>query len=377
MRILLLADIHIGAIKDCDYVYDVFTSIIDKEVMFTKTDTVVILGDYFDRLFKVNEEYVSLAINAMSYLIRACRKNGTKIRIVYGTESHEMNQYRLFNYHFASSSVDIKLFTTASTETLGGKKILYLPEEYIKSKHEFYKEFLYDGKHYDYIFGHGVIVEGMPQESLISNPSNLENKVASFNVSELSSAGDLIVFGHVHTGYNKGSVYYLGSLFRYKFGEESPKCYGVINDDKLELIENTRAYEYKTYEFNEDSDVYKSTDDLITEIEKIKKDNEAIFSGEKSGKIRLIFHTPTDVDPTFGTSIKEILFNDKIMKLMIKESTKITEEDGIEEETDEYEFVLDNTMRVDDKIYTFIDMKHEDHMSLAELIKYIHDPLLL
>ena len=375
MRILLFADIHIGAIKDCDYVYDVMSSIIDKEIMFTKTDVVVILGDYFDRLFKVNEEYVSLAINVMSYLIRACRKNGTKIRIVYGTESHEMNQYRLFNYHFASSSVDIKLFTTATEETINGKKILYLPEEYISNKLEFYREYLYSGKHYNYIFGHGIIEEGMPQQSLISNPSNLENKVARFRTDELGPAADVVVFGHVHTGYNKGNVYYLGSLFRYKFGEEPPKCYGVITDSEITLVENDKAYIYNTYEFDESSEVYESTDKLVSAIEHLKAENEEIFNGKKVGKIRLIFHTPANVDPAFGTTIKEILFNDKIMKLMIKESSQITEEDGVEEETDEYEFVLDNTMKIDDKIFTFIGMTHEDHMTLAELIRYIHEPL--
>ena len=55
MRILLLADIHIGSIKDSKYVYDVITRIIDKEVILTHSDMVVILGDYFDRLCKAKD----------------------------------------------------------------------------------------------------------------------------------------------------------------------------------------------------------------------------------------------------------------------------------------------------------------------------------
>ena len=82
MRFLLFADIHIGSIKDTNYVYTVLTNIIDKELIFNHTDAVFILGDYFDRLFKVNEEYVSLAINVMSYLRRACARSKTKIRII-------------------------------------------------------------------------------------------------------------------------------------------------------------------------------------------------------------------------------------------------------------------------------------------------------
>ena len=47
MRVLLLADIHIGAIKDIDYIYHNTIDIIDRELKLHKTDLLVILGDYF------------------------------------------------------------------------------------------------------------------------------------------------------------------------------------------------------------------------------------------------------------------------------------------------------------------------------------------
>lgn len=94
MRILLIADLHIGSIKDIKYFYDTTISIIDEELMKKKTDIVVFLGDYFERLFKNNEDFTALAINIMSYIVLACLRNKTKIRMIYGTESHEMNQYR-------------------------------------------------------------------------------------------------------------------------------------------------------------------------------------------------------------------------------------------------------------------------------------------
>lgn len=378
MRILLFADIHVGSIKDINYFYNTITDIIEKEVILKKTDAVIILGDYFDRLFKANEEYISLAINIMSYLVRACQRSKTKIRIVYGTESHEMNQYKLFNYHLTSSKLDMKLFTTASEEELFPKvNVLYLPEEYIQDKHSFYKNNLYSGKKYDYIFGHGVIEDGMPTVISFGTHKNAEKQVPRFKSGELSKAGKLTVFGHYHCYTDCGNnVYYLGSLFRNCFGEEAPKGYGIIEDDKFKFIENDKAYVYKTYEFNPDSPVYNSSDDILTAIKNIKDENPSLFDNSNTGRIRMIFHAPAGIDPSFRTNLKDILFNDKIISPIIKESNEEIIEDTREEAGDDYEFILDNSMNVTDKIFRFINKRYEEYpITIEELSKYINEPL--
>ena len=38
----------------------------------------------------------------------------------------------------------------------------YIPEEYVDDKYDYYSKFLNSNKHYDYIFGHGIIEDGMP-----------------------------------------------------------------------------------------------------------------------------------------------------------------------------------------------------------------------
>lgn len=374
MRILLIADLHIGSIKEIPYVYDVVTDIIDNEIALKKTDLVVFLGDYFDRLFKVNEEYVSLAINIMSYLIRTCRKTKTKIRMIYGTESHEMNQYRLFNYHLNSSSVDLKIIDTVIEEEINGKNILYVPEEYITDKHQYYKDTLYSKK-YDYIFGHGVIVEGMPMATAPSPSSAKEKQVPRFNTGELSVASTISVFGHYHCHVNMGNdVYYLGSLFRDSFGEEDPKGYGIIEDDSFTFIENKAAYVYKTYEFDVDSSE-KSSDELLKEIDRIKEENPEVFNGSNIGKIRIIFRSSGVIDQGFKENLKDILFSDKNIVPMIKESSEVAEEikDSVEEE---YEFILDNSMNVIEKIYRYMTKQYEDPMSLEKLTSYLEKSLL-
>lgn len=378
MRTLLFADMHIGAIKDTSYYYNTMINIIDQEITFQQCDLVVILGDYFDRLFKVNEEFVGLAINIMSYLVRVCIKGKTKIRIVYGTESHEMNQYKLFNHFLSSSTIDMKVMSTCTEEVINGKRILYIPEEYISNKYDFYKNTLYGDKPYDYIFGHGVVTEGMPAIVGISRENdniNTENKVPHFNAGELSKMAKLVVFGHYHRAWNLKNVYYLGSLFRSSFGEEEPKRYAVINDDEIEFIENKSAYEYKTYTFNETSKVYESSDNLISEINNIKNENADLFNGNKIGKIRLVFNLPENLDPNFRDNIKTILFNDKIIVPLIKETISIT--DDVENKTaDEYDFILDNSIKLEDKIYNFIMKTHDDcNITVKEIENYINNEL--
>lgn len=374
MRILLMADIHIGNIKDTSYVYNVITGIIDDEINIKKTDLLVILGDYFDRLFKVNEEYVALAINVMSYIIRSCSKCKTKIRIVYGTESHEMNQYRLFNYHITSSHIDMKIFDTVTEEeTLPGMKFLYIPEEYVDDKHSHYKKQLYSGKKYDFIFGHGIIVDGMPKTISYDTASkSKEKQVPRFKSGELAEVAGMTVFGHFHCHVDIGNnVYYLGSLFRNSFGEEAPKGYGIIEDDKFKFIENKQAYVFKTCEFDPSSKVFDGLDSMVREINKIKEDNKEILNGEKPGKIRIIFKAPSNIDPSFRENLKDVLFHDKNISPVIKEAA---EEISINDDGDvdhEWDFIIDPSLPVLDKIQQFMIKKYDYHMSMESLSKYL------
>jgi hypothetical protein len=375
MRILSFGDLHISSIKDTNYIYNVITDIFEKELVFTKTDAVVILGDYFDRLLKANEDSTALAINIMSYLVRACKKNKIKIRLVYGTESHESGQYILFNYHLTEPELDFKIITTVTKEELfPGVNVLYLPEEYMLSKEDHYKDYLYSDNSYDYIFGHGVIAEGMPMLQFDTKPKSNEKHVPHFKTGELSEISKICLFNHYHCYSDLGNdVYYLGSLFRDSFGEETPKGYGIIENNNFTFIENKEAYVYKTYEFNEDSEVYKNSENLIKEIKRLKYENVEIFKGERFGKIRLKFNIPQNIDVTFKENIRSILFNDKHISLLMKESsTDIISE--IQETIDEeYDFILDNSLVITDKIHQYINKKYDSDMSLEELTKYINE----
>ena len=376
-RMLLLSDIHVGSVRDTIYFFNVIADIFEQELIFNHTDAVIILGDFFDKLSKANDQYTILAINIMSHLIRLSKRANTKIRIIYGTESHEMSQYALFSYHFEEESVDMKIIDTVWTEELFPDiNVLYIPEEYIENKHEYYKKHLYSGEYYTYIFGHGIIAEGMPMVNVkIEESKSSEKKVPVFRVDELSSICELCIYGHYHLKRQiSDNCYYLGSLFRDKFGEEDPKVYGVIEDGVLTFVENKDAYTYKSYEYESSSEIYNSLDNLINEVKKIKSENFDIFSGKKVGKIKIIFHLPDDTDTSFKEGIRNILFKDKEISYIMKEASVTKTEVDNKVET-EYDFILDS-VDVEYKIHRFINKVHEHEiMTFDEVNEIIHGKL--
>lgn len=379
MRVLVFADIHIGSIKDTTYVYNVITDIIEKEIIFKKTDLVVIAGDYFHKILKGNDEYITCAINVMTYLVRACAREKTKIRIVYGTESHEMNQYRILNPHVMLVDIDMKIINTVTEETIGDKSLLFIPEEYIEDKHEFYKDYLYSNKHYDYVFGHGVISEGMPMVTPVTSSVNKEKHVPIFKSGELSSVSDLCIFGHYHCHTDMGNnVYYLGSLFRDSFGEEEPKGYGIIEGKEFTFIENKEAYVFKTYDLGEISNSiqYFNKEDLIKTVNQIKEENKEIFSGEKTGKIRIKITLPENVETDIKETLHDILFSEKNVSLLTKESSsqlvdEVAESLLDDENNSELLFILDNSLPIADKIYRYINKEYDEPISIETIEKYI------
>ena len=371
MRVLLLADIHIGAIKDIDYIYHNTIDIIDRELKLHKTDLLVILGDYFDRALRVDESYTGLAINLMIHIVEICMLTKTKIRIVYGTHSHDMNQYQLFNEYLVSKYVDFKVIKNVEEEIIGNKHILYVPEEYIFNKEEYYKDTLFNkDKHYDYIFGHGNISDILPFDLNIYKRNQNEKHAPLFTINDLKDKCKLCIFGHYHLYKEVDNVIYVGSLYRWKFGEEENKGYGIIENDKFQFIENDKAYIYKTYEFDENSLVYEDKNLLLKKLSRIKSENSKLFDNECIGKIRLIFHPKSD-NKEFNDTIRTLLLKENNFALLIKEITNEESEIINKIKKSEYEFILDNSLSPIDKIHMFIEKKYDTNLSVSSIQNYI------
>ena len=132
LRGIVIADEHFGVI-DADKLYEEHNRVIlDYLRTLDKLDIIFIAGDFFDHILYLNESHANKACLFMDELVYYARKLHAKIRIVYGTESHECNQYNIFFNRFFHNDVDLRVINIADEEELFDDFwVLYLPEEYI------------------------------------------------------------------------------------------------------------------------------------------------------------------------------------------------------------------------------------------------------
>ena len=113
-------------------------------------------------------------------------------------------------------------------------------------------------------------------------------------------------------------------------------------------------------------------------ITKIKEDHHDIFAGDETGKVRMIFHTPSTTDPTFRENLKSLLVNDKNITTLIKESMTEVVSDDAAEEVDEFEFIISSSMKPEDKIHNYLMKTNNDiDLSLDDIARYIYEELKL
>ena len=90
MNGIFIPDLHIGAMP-IEQLKKEF-KIIEDYYLKTEVDLSVIGGDFFDHKLYANSEYISFAMYAMNFIL-----SHSKItRVVYGTRSHEWDQYTIF-----------------------------------------------------------------------------------------------------------------------------------------------------------------------------------------------------------------------------------------------------------------------------------------
>jgi hypothetical protein len=381
----VISDIHIGA-KDTSKLYEEYKSIFINTIKSDYDDLnfIVICGDYFDHKLYLNETDSAFAYTMMIDLIEATRDD-VKIRIVYGTESHECNQYNIISKLKSIYHRDIEVIKYASEEELfPGLHILYLPEEHLYNKDEYYSELFSEYGKYDYIFGHGVIREAMKEAATqIDNKQGKRKKVPVFSTAELRKLckGETY-FGHYHVNCDMDNVFYVGSFSRWQFGEEEPKgfykisCNTEKNKYTHEFIENTLASIYKTISFGYDSKVFKSIDEAKATLDHIDK----IIQNNYFDNVRFMFNIPIDYqDPEFLILYLNERYKFKeFIKLEIVngyiDNKRKQQKEIVKEENDKYSFIFDKNMALEDKVSYFISIEYNRQIPSETIYNYLYKP---
>lgn len=386
MNGLLLADIHIKA-QDYNQTYKEY-KFLENYLEDKQYDYCIILGDFFDRKIYSYEEYIQLSYKYMLLLISHC----DKVRVVYGTKSHENEQYNIFDflkddiYKLMPSSfnLDFKVIKTVEEEELFEDfKVLYLPEEYINDKNEYYKSFFSKDKEYDYVFGHGIIQEVMTDavrhiDKKVKNKQE-RKKPPVFTTSELKKiCKGQIYFGHYHINTNiDDKIFYVGSFSRFRFGEEEKKGFYEIERVKKryknQFIENISAQRYITKKYGYKDAIFTSDSLLIKELDSI------IQKKEKAGIdfLRLIINIPEDYEKAeFLINLLNERFkfrNDikiEIVNGYIEKKRQVNKEE-VREVFEKYDFIFDKNEEDERKLSYFIQEKYNKTMSPEQVKKYL------
>jgi DNA repair exonuclease SbcCD nuclease subunit len=368
---LIISDIHIGSIKAKKLKEELYKGFIKYLQEKDNINYIVITGDLFDTKLSMNSEHAKLVFSFIRDLINICTERNIKLRIIKGTEYHDNNQLDLL-LSIKHDECNMRIINTVTEEELfTGYNVLYIPEEYLTDKDEYYKEyFTKPNGYYNMIFGHGMINEVAFIASVQESALTMSRAPIFKSEDLLRISSGLCFFGHIHTHQViKDRIVYVGSYSRYSFGETEPKGFILTDGIEFELIENKEADTYNTHILNVYNDFDKTNiDDINKMIEDSSCDNlRLIFNIDESHEnSKYISDILKDV---FGKlkNVKIIIKNNVINGLKKKES-----DERIKNLMIKYDFIFDKGMSMEEKLVKFIKLKYDVVISIDHIYEYLN-----
>ena len=253
IKIASFSDIHLGHRRNrTDLIIKALRLALPNNSETAELDIIFLVGDVFDRLLDLANEYLTDIDLWISDLIRICSENDIILRILEGTPSHDRKQSERFLTlaKIIREPIDIQYVKTLSIEYIERLKInvLYIPDEWDISTDrtlEQVKELMASKglKQVDYALMHGQF------EYQLASGAKHAPKHSSEEYHKLVK--HLIFIGHVHNFSNQGRIYAQGSFDRLGHGEEQPKGHlrATVNNDgsyQVNFIENKLARRYVT-----------------------------------------------------------------------------------------------------------------------------------
>jgi len=258
MKIVVLCDLHFGPSKNNENIYNSLSQVVYPYILNNPIDLIVICGDDTDDRISLDQIASRYWLQFWKDITSFKKPDGTPIPVrgLSGTESHQRNQLQALQFWVKDTDVNVKLYETSGIENFNGLNFLYIPEESVYDKYEFYKNTLYSGTQIDMAFGHGMFDFignngwGVTEErSLKGSPI--------WNIKDFEHVKGCVCFGHIHIAQNyKNFIYYGGSLTRFCQGEDAPKGFLCVDYNpengthSVDFIENPLAPQLKTISLN-------------------------------------------------------------------------------------------------------------------------------
>ncbi|WP_304576804.1 metallophosphoesterase [Romboutsia ilealis] len=377
LKIIVISDIHFGAF-DAEVLFnELKEEFIEKLKEMEYIDLIVIDGDYFDTKLNMNSKHAKYSMRLFSMIVKIAVKKGAKVRVIQGTVSHDNNQLELLEIEHGGGICDVKfIYNVTEEEIFKDFNVLYIPEEYVSNKDEYYGDFY--NKKYDMIFGHGMVQEvsfcALSQES-----ATTMTKAPIFNTDKFKEmVYGLVVFGHIHTSQLiKDTVLYVGSFSRWMHGEEEDKGFYEIeyNVDTKEY--NTKFHVNKLARRFDTVDIYpdngfftQKPEDQINFIYELYNEKQAEF-------LRIRINLPDDYENEkfLMGLINDAFSNYKQIKIVFNSNNKVKTKQQTEEKVnillEKYGFIFAKTIDYDIKIARFIQEKYGRNIPVEKIREYI------
>jgi DNA repair exonuclease SbcCD nuclease subunit len=377
----ILSDPHSGAFDAKQWYHELKEGFIKDIEKLTILDFLVITGDYFDTKISANSEHAKYALKLLTKLLKICAEKNTKFRIIKGTESHDNKQLEMFDGLRGVANCDFRVIHTVEAEWLfEDMHVLYIPEEYMENKEEYYKEYFSDT--YDYIFGHGLVDKAVflaaTQESEATR-----SQAPIFKTDDLQTiCKGPIYFGHIHKPLQVGRFRYVGSYSRWAFGEEEDKGYimtyytPLTGDYTDEFIVNNNARRFDTVKIEYTSTVFNKN-----EREQIEYMLELAHTLTVD-YLRLEINIPEEYpNPMLLTNMINEAFNKyNKVKLKINNNSKLRQkketEDKVNQLLDKYGFIFDKDTEPEEKLVEYIKIKYGRNIPLVKMRQYLFEEIL-
>ena len=366
MKYLVTSDIHLGGLRTpTSHICNSFRKcIITKENI--DLDIIFIAGDIFDRLIDTNSKELLMIIELFNDLFNFCHTNNIKLRILEGTLSHDYNQSTILVKlnEIRQHKCDLKYHKVLDIEYIEqfNKHVLYIPDEWTNSHEELEKQIQDKLNQYSITNVDIAILHGQFKYQLVGK------KYSGFFFKEeffLPLVTGFIHVGHYHVYSRLDRIIVNGSLERLAHGEESPKGYVLVDNDKFTFIENKNSYTYTTIN--------------ITNATTLERLDKIIKKFPLNSYVRLLLSKEHEFNINF-TELK-LRYLDYNLKKLIKENISesnsiayiLTDDNDIEVsdafilDTDIYNLLLSNIIAK----HTLTETENVKLLKYVELFKHV------
>lgn len=281
-KYLVLSDIHLGHSKtkseEIVNHLDAFFEYYQTNTVYTELDIIIIAGDLFDSLLDFASIDIHIASLWVSRLVGFCSLYKIKLRILFGTPSHDWNQSRIVEtlIRMIDKPIDFKYIETLYIERMDDLDIdiLYIPDEWTPNTDLTFTQVQELMKSKGLLQVDIAVMHGCFNYQLQNVPGHIQRHSEA---NYLSVVKYFISIGHFHTFSTYERIIAQGSFDRLAHGEEEPKG-GVIiqitkeDEMRFDFIENKHAKIYKTIQFRS-YDLDKCMEKLDRFVKKLPHDS--------------------------------------------------------------------------------------------------------